>query len=283
MRSLPVEIALVLLGALLGAADAAPAQSWRTVTKLRHLSGEERLDVQISYGAGEFRLRPADSGLLYRMRLRYDEETFEPVAELQGSRLRLGVRTVKSGGIRGLKGNRSGELELGLARGLPMDLDVELGATKATLELGGLALTALEVSTGASETGISLSEPNPLRARRVALEVGAASFHARGLANLNAERIRVQAGVGDVTLDFTGEWRGNTDAEIEMGLGSLTLRFPRGLGVRIVKDTFLASLDSEGLIKRGDAYLSPDWEAAEHRITVRVKAALGSIDVRWVR
>ncbi|MBI4540714.1 MAG: hypothetical protein HY704_14530 [Gemmatimonadetes bacterium] len=272
---------LVAAASLLAAAYPASAQSWRTVTKVRHIAGEERLNVEVSYGAGEFRLQPAETGVLYRMRLRYDEDSFEPVAELSGTRLRLGVRSLKSG-IRGLKGERGGELELAIARGLPLDLDVEMGATRSSLELGGLALSTLELSAGASETTVAFSDPNPVRARLAKFEVGAASFHARGLGNLNAERIRVQAGVGDVTLDFAGDWREDTNLDVEMGLGSLTLRFPRGLGVRIVKDTFLASLDSEGLIKQGDAFLSPDWEAADQRLTVHVKAALGSIDVRWL-
>lgn len=278
MRSLLPALALA---AALAAAHPAHAQSWRTVTKLRHLAGEKELAVNVSYGAGELRLRAAEPGVLYRMRLRYDEDSFEPVAELRGSRLRLGVRSI--GSKIPWKGDRGGDLDLELARNLPMDLDLELGATLSHVELGGLSLTALEVSAGASETTVSVSHPNPQRARTAKFEVGAASFRARGLSNLNAERIRLQAGVGDVTLDFDGESRGDTDVDVEMGLGSLTLRFPTEIGVRIVKDTFLASLDSEGLIKQGDAYLSPDWDAAERRITVRVQAALGSIAVRWIR
>ena len=70
---------------------------------------------------------------------------------------------------------------------------------------------------------------------------------------------------------------------MDMRLGSLTLRFPKGLGVKLVKDTFLTSLDSEGLIKRGDAYYSLDYDEAEYQVTVDVDAAFGSIRVVWVR
>jgi len=69
---------------------------------------------------------------------------------------------------------------------------------------------------------------------------------------------------------------------VDMGLGSLVLRFPRGLGVRLVKDTFFTSLDSEGLVKRGDTYYSLDYDEAEYQITVDVDAAFGSIRVAWV-
>jgi hypothetical protein len=93
----------------------------------------------------------------------------------------------------------------------------------------------------------------------------------------------VDAGVGNVVLGFQGDWQGDAEVSVEMGLGALELRFPEGLGVRLVKDTFLTSLDSEGLVKRGDSYYSLDWEEAENQITVTVDAAFGSINVVWVR
>jgi len=104
----------------------------------------------------------------------------------------------------------------------------------------------------------------------------------RKLGNLNSERINVDAGVGNVVLGFRGDWQGDATVSVDMGLGALELRFPEGLGVRLVKDTFLTSLDSEGLMKRGDSYYSVDWEEAEHRVTVTVDAAFCSIDVVWV-
>jgi predicted membrane protein len=144
-------------------------------------------------------------------------------------------------------------------------------------------MTGLEISTGASESRISFSEPNPVRMRSASFEAGAADFHVRNLGNLNAEEITVDAGVGNVVLSFTGEWRRDADVSVDMGLGALELRFPEGLGVKVVKNTFLTSLDSEGLVKRGDSYFSTDWEEAERRVTVTVDAAFGSIDVVWVR
>lgn len=248
----------------------------------RQVSGESSLDVRVRYGAGRLDIRPGDRGSLYRMQLRYDEETFEPVARYEDNRLDLGVESIRK--HIDWPGDRdSGEMELYLARDVPMDLDLEFGAVRAVLELGGLQMTHLELSTGASESRVSFSEPNPVRMRNATFEVGAADFQVRDLGNLNAETISVDAGVGNVVLSFTGDWRGDSNVSVDMGLGALELRFPEGLGVRVVKDTFLTSLDSEGLVKRGDSYYSVDWEEAENRVTVTVDAAFGSIDVVWVR
>jgi len=262
--------------------QAAEAQSWRTVTMSRQASGQKDLRVQVKYGAGTFTVRPAEEGLLYRMHLRYDEELFEPRAELSGSRLRLGVEGVRSS-LRMVRRDHDGEMVLALARGIPMDLDLEFGAVRADLDLGGLSLTDLDLSTGASESTVDVSEPNPESMRSASFEVGAADFTARRLGNLNATSFSVDAGIGSVALWFDGSWRQDARVAVEMGLGSLELHFPEGLGVKLTKDSFLTSLDAQGLVKRGDAYYSLDWERASRRVTVEVDAAFGSVKVLWMR
>lgn len=276
MRSL---IALAAAAAL-GLPSLAQCQSWRDVTMSRQLESNDPVRVYVEYGAGRFTVRSMDEGLLYRMHLRYDEERFEPVSDLSGNVLRLGAESVG----RGVDFDKhSGELEIELARGIPMDLDLEFGAVRADIDLGGLALTDLDLSTGASESTVDVSEPNPSTMGSARFEVGAAEFTARGLGNLNAERIEVDAGVGELTLWLDGRWQRDAALALNMGLGSLELRIPEGLGVRLRKDSFLTSLDSEGLVKRGDAYYSLDWEDASRKVTIDLDAAFGSVSVVWIR
>jgi hypothetical protein len=259
----------------------ASGQSWRDVTMSRQLQGDDAVRVNVEYGAGRLTVGAIDEGLLYRMNLRYDEDAFEPVAELDGDRLRLGVesarRNVKT------RGRQSGRLDLELARGVPMDLDLEFGAVRADIDLGGLTLTGLDLSTGASQSIVDVSEPNRGSMSTASFEVGAAEFTARHLGNLNAERIDVDAGVGSLMLWLTGEWERDAQVSIDMGLGSLELMVPEGLGVRLRKDSFLTALDSEGLVKRGDVYESLDYDDADRRVTIDLDAAFGSVKVVWVR
>jgi len=247
----------------------------------RQRSGEDDLRVQVSYGAGRFKVRSADGGLLYRMQIRYDEDVFQPRADYEGRRLHLGVESVGKS-IRMSK-TQGGEMDLLLARDLPMDLDLEFGAVRADVDLGGISLTRLQLKTGASESTVDVSEPNGSSMRQATFEVGAADFTARHLGNLNARSIEVNAGIGEVKLWFTGAWDQDASVELSMGLGSLELVFPEGLGVRLTKDSFLTSVDTEGLVKRGDSYYSLDWESADRKITIDLNAAFGSVDVRWVR
>lgn len=275
------RLLLLAAAAALAVPFSLQAQQWRNVTMSRQLESNDEVRVYVEYGAGRFKVRSVDEGLLYRMHLRYDEEHFEPVADFSGGRLRIGVESI--GRSTRLKGRQAGELDLQLARGVPMDLDLQFGAVEADIDLGGLALTDLDISTGASESRVVMSEPNLVRMETARFEAGAAEFTVLGLGNLNADRIEVDAGVGSITVGLDGRWQRDTRLGINMGLGSLELRVPEGLGIRLHKDSFLTSLDSEGLIKRGKVYESPDFERADHRVTIDLDAAFGSIAVVWIR
>ena len=273
-----VWVALVMV---LTAVDAAQAQNRRTVTMSRQVENEQTLDVNVRYGTGHFSVGPAESGVLYHMQIEYDEDVFRPLAEYEGNSLRIGTESLGRR-FRIGRDRWAGEMKLALSRDVAMDLNMDFGVVRADIDLGGIRRTRAEINTGASQTQIDISEPNSEAMSRASMDVGAAEFTVRNLGNLNTEVIEIDAGIGEIDLDFTGDWRQNARVSVDMGLGSLVLRFPRGLGVRLVKDTFLTSLDSEGLVKRGDAYYSLDYDDAEYQITVDVDAAFGSIRVAWV-
>lgn len=277
-RPLPT---LVLAAALLlGAAAPARGQEWRTLTSARQVQGERALRVDLTYGAGELRVQPAAGPLLYRLQMRYDERQFRPVTAYDrgAGRLRLGVEGIR----RNQRVQRGGSATVELAPSVPMELKLEFGAGQANLELGGLSLRSVDLSTGASETQVRWSAPNRVPAGTVKIASGASSTRVRGLGNARAERLRFEGGVGEATLEFDGAWGRSASLEVDMGVGSLTLRFPRSLGVRIEKDSFLASFSPAGMVRRGDAWYTRNWDGARDKLTVRISAALGSIDVQWI-
>ena len=96
------------------------------------------------------------------------------------------------------------------------------------------------------------------------------------------EHVDVDGGVGDVSHDFNGAGRVNNEVTVDMELGSLTLRVSRGLGVQVHKSGFLASFDSQGLVKRGNTYYSGNWDTASNQVTFDIDAAFGSIRIEWV-
>jgi len=273
--------ALVLAAAFGVAWQAAPAQSWRTVESARQLrdSGEHR--VRVRYGAGRIDIGATNSPVLYAMTLRYDESTSTPLHSYDSTArlLTVGVEGQSDRFSRNLGEKSKGEMRLSLSRSVPVELSLALGATKATLDLGGLDITALELESGASETVVDFSTPNQGRMRTLAVDVGAASFEARNLANANVAKVRVHGGVGGVELDFGGQWQQDMDVNVDLALGKLTLHVPRDVGVRVEVEKFLASFDEQGLVKRGDAYYSDNWDRAKYHLRLRAQTTFGGIEL----
>ena len=271
-------VAFAAVAAIPVVGPGAQAQDWRTITSMRQYRNEEALKVSVEYGAGKMFITPGTDGSLYKATLRYDADSFKPLTQYQDGRLRIGI---EGGSVRG-RNMKSGQLDLALSTKVPLDLDMKFGAVQAMVDLGGLRVRNAHIQTGASETDLKVSKPNMERCSEFKLEVGAADFSAEGLGNLNCASYDVDGGVGDVTLDFNGAWRVDTDVKVDMGLGQLTVVVPRGLGVKVEKGGFLASFDSEGLIKRGNAYYSENWEKAGNRVSFNINAAFGAIRIQWV-
>jgi len=268
---------------------AAQEADWTEVRARRQTDGIRSLSVDVEYIAGEIRITPAEGGLLYDTRLRYDAARMRPQREWSADgdagRLKLGFEGLdKDDGIDiDLDGDEHGFLELGLGRDVATDLKLKVGAALAEVELGGIPLTGLVYQTGASDTEVSFGSANPVVLRTLEMAVGAAEFTATGLGNARFENLEFKGGVGDVVLDFTGQWSADGAASIEMGLGSLTLIVPDGLGVRITKTGFLAALDAPGFEKVDGAWQSAGYDSATYKLDIRLRAALGSIEVQPAR
>lgn len=249
----------------------------------KRLEGEGPLTVDVRYMAGELALRAAEEGMLYRMRLRYDVDALEPITEVTDERLRLGVRSARDG-IDFEHDTDGGEMELELGPTVEVDLDLEFGAVRADLDLGGLSLIGFALTTGASETRLDVSSPNRTRMERARIEVGVADFEARRLGNLRAERIDVTAGVGDVTIDLSGSWDRDGHIAVDMKLGEVEFVLPSGVGVKLIdRGSFLSSTRVEDLVRRGSDYYSENWDEAGRRLTLEVDAAFGAVSVTWLR
>lgn len=269
----------VLFVAGCGSDRASAQQDWETETSSRTIAGESDLRVNVEYGAGTLTLASAAPGTLYRADLHYDRSVFTPRMEYADGRLRVGMSSANN--VRG-RNIRGGKLEVLVTPDVPVDLSLQFGAAEAALDLGGIRVRRLDLQTGASRTALTIPTLNTETVEHAEVHVGAARFEASGLGNLNAPRMAVRGGVGDIILDFTGDWAADMDARIEMGLGSLTLRLPRGLGVQVNRSGAMTSFDGQELVRRDNSYFSENFSDAERKLVVTLEAALGRVRVVWI-
>ena len=275
----------LLLMALAVPSLAAGAQSeprWRSLDVSRQLRDTAPQRIKVQYGAGRVDVRATDAALLYDMHLRYDEQRAAPLhrydAEQRAALLGLEPRSsnarVASGGR-----SESGELRLLLPRRVPLDLDLEFGGAEAALDLGGLALQSVRLECGATDATLNFTAPNRAHMRELVVDMGAASFTALRLGNANADQIRVRGGMGALDLDFSGSWQRDLSVITRVGIGKTTLRVPEEVGVRLEIQRVAAGFDHEGMVKRGDAWYSHNWDTATRKLRIRAETVFGALEL----
>lgn len=277
----------LLVGALLLAAAPARAQTLREYSSTRQDHGESRLAATIEYTGGTLELVPAPAGILYALRLTYDADRFAPVARFDPAipRLTLGTEALRqSGGVRVSHRGTPPAATIGLGTRADLDLDIELGAAEANIELGGIRISRLKLQTGASKTVVRFSEANPIRCTEAELSAGAAELLVVGLGYSRCGEVDFNGGVGKVTLDFGGRWAGPIHLDANMAMGELVLRLPRRAGVKLELDKFLASFAPAGLVRSADGrtWMSTGFEDSTQQVVVEVETAFGGVTVEWI-
>ena len=257
---------------------------WRTVEVSRQLRDTLPQRIRVQYGAGRLDVRGTADPLLYSMRLRYDESRVSPVhrydAEQRSATLGVAALPRSARPASGGDSREPGELVLTLPNRVPLDLDLELGGTQSTLELGGLALRTVRIECGATDATLLFSRVNRTRMHQLEIDVGAADFSATNLANANADQVRLRGGVGVVDLDFGGAWTHDMSVTAQLAVGQLRVRVPSEVGVRLTVSRVAAGFEHEGFTKRDDAWYSENYERAAHKLHLDAGTYFGKIEIR---
>lgn len=267
----------LLGGALLAASSPLSAQSWQTLSVERATLPKTELSVVVRHHAGKFSIKPTRDSVRYRATLRYDARALEPIYsyDADSAALRLGTRERQGTG----SGRRSGDLDITLGAIGTLAIDVQASAAETQLDLSGLPVTSLAVSSGASDTRVRFDRPNPVRMKSLTLSTGAASIMVDRLGNANADEIVIRAGVGQVELDMSGTWLHDSELRAEVALGELTIRVPSDVGVRVETSRVFASFSHEGLSEKGGAYVSDNWDSATHKLRIYAQTVVGFLSI----
>lgn len=263
----------------------AAAQTMRSFTAARGMLAERQIIATIDFGAGAVRIRPAATSQLYRMGLRYDADRFQPIQQYDARTgiLRLGLESIGRGGMRVTSRSQLEQTgAFAFSRTVPLVLAANLGASEADIDLGGLTLVDLTVRSGASRSVVAFSSPTRGECRHATFTVGAGDIDVIGLANAGCREVRLDGGVGRATLDFTGAWKRDAQVTVAMSMGVVTLRIPRGTGVRLDASRFLSTLRADGFERDGKTWTTPRFDAAAHKLTVELNTTVASIDVAWI-
>jgi len=161
------------------------------------LAGLTEADIRVGFGGGDLTLGPAEPGVLI-------SGAFEGgVIQRSGGVGRIALEPRSPG--QPLVTWRPVTWEMALTAEIPVDLRLDTGANRSTIDLTTLRIRRLELHTGASETHLRLPSAGQTTAR---VECGFASVHL-AIPQGVAARIRGTMGIGAITVDASRFPRGD--------------------------------------------------------------------------
>ncbi len=271
--------ASTLGGALLLSAAPLEAQVWQSFTVERTHMPPRELTIEVRHDLGQISIKPARDSVRYRATLRYDARAVQPIYSFAADSGALRIGSREREGRESSRGRRAATLELTLGGTAPFAVDVRAGAAETDLDLTGLPVTNLAVSSGASDTRVRFDRPNPVAMKRLTLSTGAASIVADRLGNANAEEIVIRSTVGEVQLDLSGTWQRDAEVRAELTLGALSIRVPADVGVYVEASRTVASFSHPGLVERDGAYVSANWDSAPRKLRIYAQTVVGVLKV----
>jgi hypothetical protein len=265
---------------------AADARSWRSLTASRPRGSADSLHVVLRYDAGTVTLNAAAAPLLYDAKARFDanQQRLSRSYDAVSHTLRIGLdsSTIQTSARRSNRDrSNEGRLDLGLAAGIPLDLDLDLGTTRAKVDLSALWVDAMRVSSGATEAELTFGSANPQPMRDFFVDAGVGSITIHQLGNARAQRATIASTVGSVDLDLSGDWTGNMPLTMRVALASATIRVPRDAGIAMHLSRRLASVDAEGFTERDGIMYSAGYDQAKRHVTIDGSATLAAVDIVW--
>ena len=254
------------------------------------LKDEKSLRVRIEFGAGELNLNRSDSKKIVEAEVSYDPAYADFFFDYEKSKgegeLFLGTELEEEKGVNLGDVKEKNWWDLSFTDEIPIDFEIDVGAAESELDFTGLRIMGLDLDIGAAKGLIQFRKPNPEKISLFNIDVGASKIEMEGLGNANFERMSFDGGVGDFTLDFSGEFEHRAYVEIDVGLGSLDILVPKHAGVQIRSES--SFLSSFSIDKRDfdeiedDLYESDNFGESKKELIFDIEVGLGSVEVEVI-
>jgi hypothetical protein len=247
-----------------------------------------RLEIVVR-SAGRVNVSGGASEKFVEGTVEFDDIELAPVVRLQGDRVRI---TQEERFVVRVRSNPVNRWDLKLGDGKPFSMDVKCGVSMGDWDLGGLPLTDLILQAGVSNNSVGFDSPNSEELGLLKFSAGAGDLDISGLLNANFNRMKVEGGVGEVRLGFTGKSL-DRDARVDIGggVGSFRITVDETVPTRVSVEG-LASVSAHGGFLQirsrgfplGGVYTNDAYEASQDpSLRLDIRMGVGSVSLDTTR
>ena len=172
-------------------------------------------------------------------------------------------------------------VEVKLPTGAVVDLDVhthDLGYGSFDFRDLSVSRLVLDVNYGDIDFHFPTENTSVIR-DEVLFHLMAGDLELEQLGNLKASKIKINGGVGELSLDFGPQLRMDTDVSFDHDIGRVDVSIPKGTHV-IVKGTN-RNLQSYNLDQVGTYWETTNHASERPILTLDMRGPIGGLDIQW--
>jgi len=252
------------------------------IEKTFTVNKQEILFISLNIDASEVYVHKSEQPDRIFISIQFDDRTDEVDVDFDERKNELYLSIDRDRWFKSWDDNRAPKLDLLLPFDVEIQLKSKIKAGEINFELGSLKLRDFQLRNFAGEVEVDFSEPNQIEMDFMDINVKVGETKLRRLGNARFRNAKINGGIGELSIDFSGDGLKSSHADIDLDIGETSIYLPRDLGVRFDSSTFgfltQSSIDNE-FIKKGRYYYNENYESAAQTMDFSISSGIGELRV----
>lgn len=271
-----------ILGWAMTSGGACLAAKFQTIDKDYPIDPQKTLTVSVAVDAGQVKISANDKLGEIHVSLDYDDRYAEIEINHNEPINEFFISIDREDWLKSIDDDRAPKLSMALPTDVVIRLNSKIMAGEVKFELGELRLKDFRLQNSAGEVKVDFATPNQIEMELLEIDVKIGETRLRRLGNARFHQARINGGIGELSIDFSGQGCTSARADIDLDIGATTIYLPPKLGVRFDCATLgfftLKQIDFD-FEKKGRFYYSPGYESSVQRLDCSIFAGIGELRV----
>jgi hypothetical protein len=275
---------LITLGGILCLLSLTSAEN---LTETFTISSDE-LEIQMDIDFAKVRVIQSDSENDVRVRINYNKAFTSAEANYEKSRKKILIWVDQhdlfdSDDRNDGDNKRTAVVDLELPSQPQLILKTKIKAGTIDFRMGALKLKEFVLKNWAGEIDLDFDQPNQIEMALIDVQCKIGEVYISNLGNAHCAAVNINSGIGELTVDFCGQYADEIVADIDLDLGETTIILPEAtpIKMRISHSTFFSNVAyPDEFRKQGRYYYSQEYRQEQKALDLRISSGFGELNFR---